>query len=81
MHWNEEELLQWSLAAKQKDEDKQALEKYDAFIRTYMSWYVMCFRLDTRRWMTVESTSWLSKLASLVGLVSSLEKVHGFAKS
>jgi len=28
MNWNEEELLQWSLAAKQKDEDKQALEKY-----------------------------------------------------
>ena len=27
MNWNEEELLQWSLAAKQKDEDRQALLK------------------------------------------------------
>ena len=26
---NQEELLQWSLAAKQKDEDRAALEKYD----------------------------------------------------
>lgn len=30
MNWNEEELLQWSLAAKQKNEDRQALEKYEA---------------------------------------------------
>jgi chromosome segregation ATPase len=29
MNWNQEELLQWSLAAKQKDEDKEALEKYE----------------------------------------------------
>lgn len=29
MSWNQEELLQWSLAAKQKDEDKEALEKYE----------------------------------------------------
>lgn len=28
MNWNQEELLQWSLAAKQKDEDRAALEKY-----------------------------------------------------
>jgi len=30
MNWNQEELLQWSLAAKQKDEDRAALEKYGA---------------------------------------------------
>merc|ERR1719424_295778 len=30
MNWNQEELLQWSLAAKQKDEDRSALEKYGA---------------------------------------------------
>jgi len=29
MNWNQEELLQWSLAAKQKDEDKAVLEKYE----------------------------------------------------
>ena len=29
MNWNQEELLQWSLAAKQKDEDRSALEKYE----------------------------------------------------
>lgn len=28
MNWNQEELLQWSLAAKQKDEDRAALAKY-----------------------------------------------------
>lgn len=28
MNWNQEELLQWSLAAKQKDEDREALRKY-----------------------------------------------------
>ena len=28
MNWNQEELLQWSLAAKQKDEDQEALERY-----------------------------------------------------
>lgn len=28
MNWNQEELEQWSLAAKQKEEDNLALEKY-----------------------------------------------------
>jgi len=28
MNWNQEELLQWSLAAKQKDEDREALAQY-----------------------------------------------------
>lgn len=28
MNWNQEELLQWSLAAKQKEEDRVALERY-----------------------------------------------------
>mmetsp|Transcript_15568 Transcript_15568/g.31560 ORF Transcript_15568/g.31560 Transcript_15568/m.31560 type:complete len:925 (-) Transcript_15568:400-3174(-) len=28
MNWNQEELLQWSLAAKQKDEDRMAVERY-----------------------------------------------------
>ena len=27
MHWNQEELLQWSLAAKQKEEDREQLER------------------------------------------------------
>lgn len=29
MNWNEEELLQWSLAAKQKEEDRAAILKYE----------------------------------------------------
>lgn len=28
MQWNQQELLQWSLAAKQKDEDQEAVERY-----------------------------------------------------
>ena len=28
MNWNQEELEQWALAAKQKEEDNLALEKY-----------------------------------------------------
>jgi len=30
MNWNQEELLQWSLAAKQKEEDRKAVERYKA---------------------------------------------------
>lgn len=48
MNWNQEELLQWSLAAKQKDEDQAALEQYKAVDNTKIKHLTLMVEKQTR---------------------------------